>query len=78
MERLSAINSKWTEKDEVLATELINEGFEYIERKDFGTVCAFDFKNSDIKRKNCTMIEIEEFGKLKPKEIVNLRDIING
>lgn len=78
LNRLSAMNSEWTEEDKILATELLDDGLQYIERKDFGTICAFDFKDSDIRRKSCTMIEIEEFGKLKNNEIISLRDIIQG
>lgn len=78
VERLNAMNSDWTKADKKFTSELWNEGYVYIKRTDFGTVEAFDNKNPSMNKKGCTMIELEEFGKLKIKEIVNLGDIING
>lgn len=78
LDRLSAMNSNWTEADKTLAQKLYNEGFRYIKRKDFGTISTFDSQDCFLRKKNYEMIEIKEFGKLKNKETVLLRDIING
>lgn len=78
LDRISAMQSNWTEADKVLATKLINSGFQYITREDFGTISTFDLKDVSLRKKNCQMIESKEFGKLKFKETVELRDIIGG